>query len=523
MAITTSLERDYVGSESNAVKAIKLIEQLPKTERNLDTIWILYNLLGINSWRLELYEQAIEYHSQALDYSKQIDSRSGHINRMFSLNNLAVVYRHLEDFEMALKYHNDLINDPMIDLLEKDSYAYYLTNQQFSKFLSGQYDLNILKQTHWNSIKLCDEQGFDYCSLVSRLNLAKIYNTLKVTDSSVIYAHKANEIARETSRNDEVLESLILLSTLETGDEAKNHLNEYVTFSDSLIHNERIFREKYARIEYETDQIIAENQQISRERLIFLLAAIALFVTLILLYIIISQRVKNKELRFNQMQQEANEEIYNLMLAQQDKMEEGRTKEKKRISEELHDGILGRLFGTRLSLDSLNFQNTEEAVKTRSQYIDELKSIEQEIRKISHDLNTDFITGSSFSDILKTLIDNQTKAFQLTYDYSEDSIIDWDGLNNRTKIHIYRMLQETMQNVYKHAEASHIKISFELKNDVILLTVEDNGKGFNTNRARRGIGLKNFESRASEIGGRVEIASKEGFGTKVKIFAPLAS
>ncbi len=112
------------------------------------------------------------------------------------------------------------------------------------------------------------------------------------------------------------------------------------------------------------------------------------------------------------------------------------------------------------------------------------------------------------------------KAYQLTYEYSEDPILDWDDLSNRTKIHIYRMLQETMQNVYKHAQASHIKISFELKNDVILLTVKDDGIGFNTSRARRGIGLRNFESRASEIGGRVEIFSKEGQGTKVKIFVP---
>ncbi len=521
MADIQESERDYVGSESNAIKAIKLIEQLPKTERNLDTIWILYNLLGINSLRLELYEQSIEYHIKSLEYSNQINSRSGHINRLFSLNNLAVVYSQFEDYDKALEYHNRLINDPQIDLLEKDSYAYYLTNQQFTKFLSGQYDLDTVKQTHWDSKKLCDQEGFDYCSLVTRMNLAKIYNTLKQTDSASIYARQANNIARETSRNDEVLESLLLLSRLETGDNVKDHLNEYVIFSDSLLHTERSFREKFARIEYETDQVIAENVQISRERLIFLLSSVALLIMLVLLYIVISQRTKNRKLRFQQEQQKANEEIYNLMLAQQDKIDEGRTKEKKRISEELHDGILGRLFGTRLSLDSLNFQNSEEAVKTRSQYIDELKSIEQEIRKISHDLNTDFISGSSFSDILKTLVENQTKVFELTYDYSEDPMIDWEELNNRTKIHIYRMLQETMQNVYKHAKASHIKISFELKNDVILLAVEDNGVGFNTNRARYGIGLKNFESRASEIGGRVEIISKEGIGTKVKIVAPV--
>ncbi|RZW38247.1 MAG: hypothetical protein EX263_14145 [Flavobacteriaceae bacterium] len=123
---------------------------------------------------------------------------------------------------------------------------------------------------------------------------------------------------------------------------------------------------------------------------------------------------------------------------------------------------------------------------------------------------------------MKTLIENQTKAFQLTYDFDQDEDIDWDQFLNRTKIHIYRMLQETMQNIYKHANANHIKISFELKNNVILLTVEDNGSGFKTNKARKGIGLKNFESRANEIGGKVEIFSKLGHGTRVKIHIPTA-
>ncbi|MBT8287435.1 MAG: tetratricopeptide repeat protein [Bacteroidia bacterium] len=520
MADIQETERDYIGSESNAVKAIKLIEQLPKTDRNLDTIWILYNLLGINSRKLEMYDKAIEYHSQALSYSNQIKGTDGFVNRLFSLNNLAIVYRNLKDYETALSYHDQIVNDPNIERIDKESLAFYMSNYQFTKFLSGDYMETELLSALWNSRDICDLERFEFCSLTIRMDLANYYKATNKSDSALVYARQANKIARETSQNDQFLESLFLMSQLEEGETGKSHLNRYVSFSDSLLHNERVYREKFARLEYETDQILAENVQISRERLIFLLSSIALLVMLILLYIVISQRSRNRKLRFQQEQQQANEEIYNLMLAQQDKMDEGRSKEKKRISEELHDGILGRLFGTRLSLDSLNLQNTDDAVKTRGQYIQELKSIEQEIRKISHDLNTDFIAGSSFSDILNTLIENQTQAFQLTYDYHEDDEIDWDALSNKTKIHIYRMLQETMQNVYKHAKASHIKISFELKNDVILLSVEDNGSGFNTSKARKGIGLKNFDSRASEIGGKVEIFSKEGLGTKVKIFAP---
>mgnify|MGYP001950343351 CR=1 FL=1 len=343
----------------------------------------------------------------------------------------------------------------------------------------------------------------------------------KILDSAVTRAKESYTIAKELEIYEFVLKSLKQLSEASPKEEVKSYLDEYIKLSDSLIDNERVSRNKFARIEFETDKLKEEKEKAARERQIFLLSSIGLFVTLVLIYIIITQRAKNRELEFNRQQQEANEEIYNLMLAQQDKIDEGRTKEKKRISEELHDGVLGRLFGTRLSLDSLNLQNTPEAIKTREQYINELKSIEQEIRKISHDLNVDFVSGSSFSDILESLVTTQMQAYQLNHTYEEDDKIDWDIVSNKTKIHVYRMLQETMQNIYKHAQASHVKISFQLKNNVILLTVEDDGLGFNTAKARKGIGLKNFESRADALGGKVEIFSKPEQGTKVLIHIPL--
>ena len=370
--------------------------------------------------------------------------------------------------------------------------------------------------------KIADSIDDSIMMMSSSSNMAEFYFSNSEKDSAFFYAEKAYKISKETNSNDFVSKTLLLMSKIKEGDEGKKYLYEQIKLNDSLLNKERNIRNKFARIEFETDQIEAENKQISRERLIFLLSSIGLLITLILLYIIISQRSKNRKLKFVHQQQEANEEIYNLMLAQQDKIDEGRTQEKKRISEELHDGILGRLFGTRLSLDSLNMLQTEDAIKNREVYIGELKTIEEEIRKISHDLNSDFVAGSSFMDIVKTLIKTQTKAYKLTYSFKEDKDINWDEVSNKTKIHIYRMLQETMQNIYKHANANQVKISFQLKNDVILLSIEDDGSGFNIAKAKKGIGIKNINSRVNEIGGKVEIDSKIDLGTKIIIKVPLS-
>ena len=517
MANIQESEKDYIGAEQNAVRAIKLIERLPKNENNLDTLWSLYNVLGVISYRLGNYNEAIEYHKIALSYSAQM--KDNFVNILFSENNMALAHRDNGNYKDALKLHRKLLTNDLLNIYP-EAYASYLNNLTYTKFKAKEDDVETLKRDFERAYKILDTIDAPIRLMFVANDRSEFFLSEGEKDSAYFYAKKGYDIGRETKSFDDVLESLMLMSKIENGPEGKQYLNEHIKLSDSLIQIERSIRNKFALIEFETDQIIAENEQISKERLIFLITAVGLLITLILLYIIISQRVKNKELRFSKAQQEANEEIYNLMLAQQDKVDEGRTHEKKRISEELHDGILGRLFGTRLSLDSLNFVNTEDAIKTRGQYIEELKSIEQEIRKISHDLNTDFVSGSGFSDIIQSYVKTQTQAYQLAYEYHEDDDIDWDDLSNKTKIHVYRMLQETMQNIYKHANAKHIKISFRLKNNVILLSVEDDGTGFNTNKARKGIGLKNFDSRASDIGGKVEIFSNPGEGTKVVIHVP---
>ena len=311
-----------------------------------------------------------------------------------------------------------------------------------------------------------------------------------------------------------------LLSQLESGDKALSFLKQYVRINDSIQKNERLVRNKTARIRYETKEKEQQLAEVTKERLWLLLISIGVILTSVLIYIVITQRNKNRKLKFIQEQQEANEEIYNLMLNQSDNIEEARVAEKKRISEELHDGVLGRLFGARLSLDSLNMNNSPEAIKTRGQYIESLKTIEQDIRKVSHELNADFVSGGGFKDIIKTLLETQCLAYGLKYSFVHDDDIDWDGVPNKTKIHFYRVIQESLQNIYKHANATEVKLQITRESDKILLILSDNGDGFDVNKAKSGIGLKNMKSRIKEIEGSITLASQLGEGTSVTIEAP---
>ena len=157
---------------------------------------------------------------------------------------------------------------------------------------------------------------------------------------------------------------------------------------------------------------------------------------------------------------------------------------------------------------------------SRAKYISQLQTIEQEIRKISHELNTDFVSGSGFIDIVSELIETQTIAYKLEYEFNSSDDINWDFVANKTKINIYRIIQESMQNIYKHANANSIKISISLEKDLICLDIIDDGDGFDTSKSKKGIGLKNMKSRVDDFEGEITWTSLSGNGTTVKVKIP---
>ncbi|OBX23088.1 MULTISPECIES: ATP-binding protein [Bizionia] len=512
-------ERDYVGCESNAFKAIRLYQTMPKDDYTLGNLWGLFNLVAIAADELKQYDKAIEYHNKALSFSNKI--KDNFLYTLYSKSNIALIYKELNQFDKSLAIYEELFQNEKVLQQEPANYALILGDYALLKHKNAGSNSADIKRMLHEAYRISDSLDDELSRMSVALNASEFYLDEGVMDTALNYANIAYTRGKESLINDVTLNALLLKSKIESPEKSVNYLNEYIHLNDSLVNKERAIRNKFARIEFETEQVELENQQISRERLWLMILSAGLIITFILVYIIVTQRAKNKELKLVQQQQEANEEIYNLMLSQQDKVDEARSNEKKRISQDLHDGILGRLFGTRLSLDSLNMISTDEAIQTRENYIQELKTIEQDIRDVSHELNTDFISKSGYPDIIESLIEAQTKAHGLTYSLYSDSDISWEDISNKTKIHIYRMLQESLQNIFKHAEANRVDISFNMKKNVIWLQIADDGSGFDSQKAKKGIGLKNMHSRVSEFDGELDIASKKDNGTTITIKIPI--
>ncbi|WP_406682653.1 sensor histidine kinase [Seonamhaeicola sp. MEBiC1930] len=511
-------EKDFTGSEVTSFEAISLLESLKQTDKVIRYKSYIYNSLGLAFGQLEQYEESISYYNKAIELKKRLKGNNK-ATLQNSSNNLALSYKKSGDYDMAMEKYKEILDDDSLLYERPQAYALILDNYAHTLYLSN--NRKQLPRLYFKALNIAENASpGGYNSIIINQHIAEYYNDLNIKDSAKFYGYRAKDIS-ENYHNEDYLTSLLLLSRIEEGEKSAQHLKDYVRINDSLLKHERAIRNKFARIRFETDQIEQENIQIAKERMWLLIISVVVIIASFLLYLVIAQRNKNKELQFVQKQQETNEEIYNLMLSQNESVEEARTLEKKRISEELHDGVLGRLFGTRLSLDSLNFNNTTEAIRTRGQYIEQLKSIEEDIRKVSHELNTDFVSGSGFIDIIKTLVETQTIAYKLQYKLEHDDDINWDSVSNKKKIHIYRITQEILHNIYKHAKATYVVISFKLKNNVICLTITDDGSGFDVNKAKSGIGLKNMNSRINEISGTLNINSKKEEGTAVIIEVPI--
>lgn len=231
--------------------------------------------------------------------------------------------------------------------------------------------------------------------------------------------------------------------------------------------------------------------------------------------------VANKKIKRKKLFEEAKNIIEQLEKKVLAKQEEQRAEERQRISEELHDGVLGKLFGTRMGLGFLSVSN-EKSKEKYYVFLNELQEIEKEIREVSHKLSVN-LDGSDigFIGIVKQLLNDKGNLGGFNYTLDIDNSINWEQVNEIGKVNLYRIIQEVLQNIIKHANAENIKVAFLSKDGNIVVDIIDDGVGFETSKAKKGIGINNIKSRVKRFQGVFNVVSQPGKGTRIKISIPL--
>lgn len=172
-------------------------------------------------------------------------------------------------------------------------------------------------------------------------------------------------------------------------------------------------------------------------------------------------------------------------------------RERDRIAADLHDELIGKLTAIRLKNQVDNNKDELDAFINESIVI---------ARRITHDLSPPLIEHTPIDELLKELVAPWHKAVKLNYN---SDIREKFKLSPAIKIQLTRIIQEVMTNISKHAGATEITIRLRQTAHKLSLYIEDNGKGIDLKNRKKGLGLKNIESRVQYIGGTYRVRSKK--------------
>lgn len=508
-------EKDFLGSESETIKVLNIAKEI----KDESLVYESYVNLGSSLSGLGNYEKALEYHQKALTQIKNIeDENYKPVFQAQTLNNIGFVYLSINKFNEASQIFAEGLKIENLKDIQPVLYASLLDYYAYSRFKINKNEGLTDFQT---ALKVRDEINDIYGKINSRIHLTEYYLSQNDTLKALQLNSEANKLAKESHYNKEVLVTLDFFTKL-IPQEGLSYAREYIKLNDSLQKQERATRNKLARIEFETDEIISEKETLSNQRKIILITSLLIISFGFLLYVILYQRSKHKELIFTQQQQESNEEIYRLMLNNQEDIDEVRSKVKRNIALELHDNILNRLASTRLNLFAISRRQDEETIKKAIEHIDSIREIEQEIRTFSHELHRESeINKSNFRNILEELLKNQKEIYPA--ECNCDIFFD-DAMNNMSpeiKMNVYRIIQEAFNNINKYANATKIGLALDVEKGFLHLEINDNGVGFNVKKVKNGIGLKNMKNRAEAMKGEISIVSERDKGTTIKLKIPI--
>jgi len=189
------------------------------------------------------------------------------------------------------------------------------------------------------------------------------------------------------------------------------------------------------------------------------------------------------------------------------------------ISREIHDNIGQKLTLAKLYLNTFDFADSHKTMQQVSESVNIIGEAINDLKDLRHSMSSDIITTHG---IIKALEHEQNQLkksglYQISFSATGKPVY----LSDNTELVLFRIVQEALNNIVKHAAASAIYLQLHYSNDDLTITIQDNGKGFNVPEKYPGTGLQNIKNRTAILKGDVEINSSSYSGTEIKIKIPL--
>ncbi len=500
----------------------------------------LYTNISVVWGRLEEYNHCIETSRLA----EKIAIRKGNIEGLNEVReNIAFCYVLLNHPDSAALYYNKILssttenaavenNTPVIDEAFFENYrkramTYETKNTTRAKALAGLGGIYLLNKDNKKALEyynralaiLINENIYTYPVLNAMASIGEIYlNLNRLKDAEKILTITYKEVKSIAHKElEEKIEPLMARYYYASGQYAKafEHLKNYSAIKDSVFHQEKAktlnvllnsrIAEKNKAMLAQQLHIVDQKNQIQKKN--FWIGGTALGSLLLLsVSVAMVRNYKHKQAiqqsYIHQLQQE--QEISQLKAQVR-----GEEQERERIARELHDNIASQLWAIKLNVESINEGEEDKSLDVIFQ---QLNDATQDIRKTAHNLMPDLLLEEGLATALASLCEKTGMHSKLEVDFQEYGVVP--RMDREIELSIYRMVQELMQNVMKHAkEASSMLVQLSCAGTMLNVTVEDNGKYFDTKQQNEGVGLQQIRKRVAAMKGHFDLQSIPGKGT----------
>ncbi|NOX48470.1 MAG: hypothetical protein GXO89_15980, partial [Chlorobi bacterium] len=267
-------------------------------------------------------------------------------------------------------------------------------------------------------------------------------------------------------------------------------------------------------LEIERNQVQI-NRQKARQQLFVAGMAILVLVLGFVVFYFVQKRKHHEELHHRHLEEQKQKEQLKAIKQSLEAGEQERT----RLADQLHDDVAPLLVGLRNSIDDIGerFPN----VPVFKKISDNISIVHSEVRNISHVLYPFSVSGDDFADSLQNHIHNFEHANKIGVKADISNMGMINKLPGNVQNIVYRSIQELMNNVVKHAGATEINLTINIKNEKLNLLVRDNGKGFGDKEKEDGVGLRRIKKGLEIFKGKMEIENIKTGGTGIKIEIPV--
>jgi signal transduction histidine kinase len=471
------------------------------------------------------YQTALGYYLQSLPYAEKAGS-----NDFTAQTNIYIGMC----FTLLKKYDSTAIflkKAEPIAIVSSNTFLktmFYARSAELARFTNqcvkavGLYD---------STIRYASVTGNNYMKATFTHAKAKCLLKLNKISEARKTALEALSLAGAINKKREILEVQKVLADVEAAagnyKQAYIYSEQYKAGSDSLHTTEltekiqaldkkyqsQLKEEKIAQLQ---NDAALQKLNIERKNLVnFLLSgtALVLLIVSILTYRNYKQKQKLQEQRINELETEK-------QLAATEAVLKGEEQERTRLAKDLHDGLGGMLSGIKYSLNTMkgNLIMTPDNVQAFERSMDMLDSSIKEMRRVAHNMMPEALVKFGLDTALKDFCADINKSGALHVSYQSIGLGNTE-IDQTTSITIYRIVQELLNNTMKHASAKNAIVQLSKTNGQIAVTVEDDGKGFDTSvlKGTRGIGWSNIQNRVEFLKGKLDVNSAPDKGTSVLI------